>query len=81
MSPEITQTNKLDLKNQETQFSAVRTQFTKWRELLADRKIIYDKLPPEAQKKWRENPKDSVLSETWTEFLALADWFGVEIQK
>ena len=72
--------NNLVLSNQATQFNNIKNTFVEWRNMLDSRKEVYQKIPEDAKKKWRENNKDPVLYNSWNFFLELADFFGVDIQ-
>jgi hypothetical protein len=48
---------------------------------LESRRAVYEKLPPEKQQAWRENEADPLLNGAWKHFLALAEFFGVEVPR
>ena len=72
---------KLDLSNQKNNFKNTLNQFDTWKNLLAQRKPIYDSISEEKRKIWRESKSDSVLYNSWIMFQELAKFFEVEINK
>jgi len=55
----------LNLTDQETEKAAIAPKLLKLKQLLDERKLIWDKLPDEKRKKWIQSGKDPVLDIAW----------------
>ncbi len=66
----------LNLSGQENRFNGIKPKLTEFNNLLDSRKVVWDKLPPEAKKKWVENEDDPIMYAAYKEYLRLKEFFG-----
>lgn len=70
----------LNLTTQATKAGNIQTQMNQLRNLMEQRKAIWDRLPTAKRKAWIKSGKDPIMSLAWNTYRYLRDnFFGAEV--
>jgi len=70
----------LNLTGQELELTTIRPKLATFKQMMVERRVIWDKLTYEQRKLWVKSEKDDAMTLAYQIYEFLSDFFGAEIR-